>query len=309
LLARKDIQVNSAIKVGKEKDSTPLIIASYLGRVAIVQLFLNHPDIDLSLRYLNKTALEWAAPNAHSDVFDEDFKESHIDNAISDPIKGTKLNVKLNVMLVGSTVALAAAVYMIKEQLNTDNYESSGFVLFNAAGVQVDLKIWLPITIAIPLYLLGQFIAGSKSPLPKLKFMRVGSFLALLIAMFMVTIQLIAENYESSGFVLFTVEVKRFMSFSLQVDLKIWLPLFVATLLFLHGQFRECPEGDKLITLDYYTVFPFNVFSSDPKDSVEKDSMVLLNTCKANRIKVVEQFIKTKNSKLLAEVLKLEIRK
>jgi hypothetical protein len=162
LLAREDIQVNSAIKLGKEKDSTPLIIASYLGRVAIVQLLLNHPDIDLSLRYLNKTALEWAAPNAHSDVFDEDFKESHIDNAISDP-----MTAKLNFMHVGSIVALAAAVYTIKEQLDTDNYESSGFVLFNAAGVQVDLKIWLFITIAIPLYLLGQVIAVGKDSVGK----------------------------------------------------------------------------------------------------------------------------------------------
>jgi hypothetical protein len=83
----------------------------------------------------------------------------------------------------------------------------------------------------------------------------------------MVTAQLIAKNYESSGFVLFTVEVRRFMSFNLQVDLKIWLPLFVATLLFLHGQFRECPGGDKLITLDYYTFSStFSVFSSDSKD-------------------------------------------
>jgi len=88
--------------------------------------------------------------------------------------------------------------------------------------------------------------------------------------------------------------------------------------LFLYGQFGECPGGDKLITLAYYTFSsPFNVFSSDPKESMEKDLTVLLNACKASRIKVVEQFIKTKNSKLikinnnkikflLAEVLRLE---
>ena len=72
-------------------------------------------------------------------------------------------------MHVGSAVALACTVYMIKEQLDTENYESSGFVLFKAAGVQVDLKLWLPLLIAIPLYLLGQVIASSKSAVAQAK--------------------------------------------------------------------------------------------------------------------------------------------
>ena len=76
---------------------------------------------------------------------------------------------KLNFMHAGSAVALSAAVYMIREQLDTENYESSGFVLFNAAGVQVDLKLWLPILIAIPLFLLGQVIASSKTAVAQAK--------------------------------------------------------------------------------------------------------------------------------------------
>jgi hypothetical protein len=206
-------------------------------------------------------------------------------------------------MHVGSAVALAAAVYMINEQLDLQSDND------NAAGFQEVLKIGFIAILPLSLYFLGHFIegfiAGSESPLPKIKFMHVGSFFALVIAVFMVTAQLIAKNYESSGFVLFTIEVRRFMSFSLQVDLKIWLPLFVATLLFLHGQFRECPGGDKLITLDYYTVFPFNVFSSDPKES---DLMVLrLNTCKAKCLESAKQLnITTK--KLIVKLILNELK-
>ena len=58
-----DIRVNQAMTKTEEKDCTPLIIAAYLGHMDIVTQLLEHADIDTSLCYKNKTALDWCQPN------------------------------------------------------------------------------------------------------------------------------------------------------------------------------------------------------------------------------------------------------
>ena len=68
----------------------------------------------------------------------------------------------INFMHVGGAFALVGTALMVKNQLDDENYESAGYVLFEIAGVQIDLKIWLPLLIAIPLFLLGQVLATAK---------------------------------------------------------------------------------------------------------------------------------------------------
>ena len=74
---------------------------------------------------------------------------------------------KINFMHLGSACAFAGAAYMAKQQLDAaDAYETAGFVLFEVAGVKVDLKIWLPLLIALPLLLLGQVLATVRNAMP-----------------------------------------------------------------------------------------------------------------------------------------------
>ena len=68
----------------------------------------------------------------------------------------------INFMHVGGAFALVGTALMVKNQLDDENYESAGNVLFEIAGVQIDLKIWLPLLTAIPLFLLGQVLATAK---------------------------------------------------------------------------------------------------------------------------------------------------
>ena len=58
-----EIAVNQALTATTEKDSTPLIVASYLGNFTCVAMLLDHKDINTSLCYENKKALEWAQPD------------------------------------------------------------------------------------------------------------------------------------------------------------------------------------------------------------------------------------------------------
>ena len=62
-----EIHVNQAITATTEKDSTPLIVASYLGNFTSVAMLLDHKDINTSLCYENKKALEWAQPGVRTD--------------------------------------------------------------------------------------------------------------------------------------------------------------------------------------------------------------------------------------------------
>ena len=68
-----------------------------------------------------------------------------------------------------SLVAFSASGWMVYQQLENKNnlaegasYESNGMELFEVFGITVDLNIWLPILIAIPLFLLGQVLASAK---------------------------------------------------------------------------------------------------------------------------------------------------
>jgi outer membrane biosynthesis protein TonB len=69
----------------------------------------------------------------------------------------------VNFMHAASVVSFAAAGYMVKTQLDTADYQGSGYTLFAAMGVVVDLNIWLPLLIAIPLFLLGQVLDSAKT--------------------------------------------------------------------------------------------------------------------------------------------------
>ena len=68
----------------------------------------------------------------------------------------------INFMHVAGAFSLVGTALMVKNQLDDENYESAGYVLFEIAGVQIDLKIWLPLLVAIPLFLLGQVFATAK---------------------------------------------------------------------------------------------------------------------------------------------------
>ena len=85
----------------------------------------------------------------------------------SSPTNSTMCSI--NFMHGASLVAFSASGWMVYQQLENKNnlaegasYESNGMELFEVFGITVDLNIWLPILIAIPLFLLGQVLASAK---------------------------------------------------------------------------------------------------------------------------------------------------
>jgi ankyrin repeat protein len=73
LLARKDILINQAMNNG----TTPLIIATYLGRSSTVQLLLSNDSIDASILFEEKTAAQYSESTARAPSW------SFLDNGIN----------------------------------------------------------------------------------------------------------------------------------------------------------------------------------------------------------------------------------
>jgi ankyrin repeat protein len=73
LLARIEIQINQAMNNG----ATPLIIATYLGRFATVQLLLSNNNINASILFEEKTAAQYLESNARAPSW------SFLDNEIN----------------------------------------------------------------------------------------------------------------------------------------------------------------------------------------------------------------------------------
>ena len=66
----------------------------------------------------------------------------------------------VNVMNGAGFVALAGAMATASTQ--GDGYESKGMSLGSVAGINLDMNVWLPMLIAIPLIMLGHIAATSK---------------------------------------------------------------------------------------------------------------------------------------------------
>ena len=72
------VNVNQAITNGTEKDSTPLIIASYVGHASCVEQLLLSDSIDCFALFDGKNAFDWAQPNVRSvglEIEEEDISE------------------------------------------------------------------------------------------------------------------------------------------------------------------------------------------------------------------------------------------
>jgi hypothetical protein len=58
------------------KDTNPLITAARFGKIKILKLLLESPDIDVNMKdYIGMTALMWAATNGHSEILIELLKK------------------------------------------------------------------------------------------------------------------------------------------------------------------------------------------------------------------------------------------
>jgi hypothetical protein len=78
LLLVKGIDVNKASTEGKYACASPLILAGYLGRFDLVEILLQHPEIDRNSEFQGRKMFEWVQPEARAKGWE--FLESQIDH-------------------------------------------------------------------------------------------------------------------------------------------------------------------------------------------------------------------------------------